>query len=64
LDLLEVHQVTDAELLRLAILKSGLTVNRFAAEIMSRDERTIRRWLAGQPIPQAAKQWLENYTKG
>jgi hypothetical protein len=55
--------VTDSELLRAAILKSGLTVNRFAAEIMSRDERTIRRWLAGQPIPQAAKQWLERYTQ-
>jgi hypothetical protein len=28
---------------------------------MSREHRTLHRWLAGQPIPKAAKQWLIDY---
>ena len=53
--------MTDVELLRLAIAKSGLSVRQFARQIVGREDRTIRRWVAGQPIPKAAKQWLEQY---
>jgi len=41
-------------LLHLVIHESGLSARRFAVEILTRDERTIRRWLAGDsPIPAA-----------
>ena len=41
-------------LLRTAIKASGLSARRYAVEVLVRDERTIRRWLAGKsPIPQA-----------
>ena len=53
--------MTDVELLRLAIAKSGLSVRQFARQIVGREDRTVRRWIAGQPIPKAAKQWLEQY---
>jgi hypothetical protein len=53
--------MTDAELLRAAILKSGLSVRQFARQVMSREHRTLHRWLAGQPIPKAAKAFLEAY---
>jgi Arc/MetJ family transcription regulator len=44
--------VTDADLLRAAIEASGLSARRFAVEVLIRDERTVRRWLAGDsPIP-------------
>lgn len=42
----------DAEVLRHAIAVSGLSAQRFAVEILVRDERTVRRWIALQrPIP-------------
>lgn len=45
--------VTDPELLIKAIEASGLSARRFAVEVLMRDERTIRRWLAGDsPIPE------------
>ena len=53
----------DQELLRACITKSGLSVVRFARQIVGREDRTVRRWLAGQPIPVAAKQFLEAYLK-
>ena len=31
---------------------------RFAVEVMSRDERTIRRWLAGEVMPEGVAAWL------
>ena len=55
--------VTDSELLRAAISKSGLSATRFASQVMAREGRTIRRWLAGQPIPGAAKAFLEAYLR-
>lgn len=45
--------MTDPELLIKAIEASGLSARRFAVEVLMRDERTIRRWLAGDsPIPE------------
>jgi hypothetical protein len=41
-------------LLRDAIKASGLSARRFAVQVLVRDERTVRRWLAGDsPIPRA-----------
>ena len=38
--------------LREAISRSGLSDRRFATRVLSRNERTLRRWLAGdRPIP-------------
>lgn len=56
--------MTDVELLRARILASGLSARRFAREILTRDERTVRRWLAGKsPIPKAVIQFLEKPPK-
>ncbi len=50
----------DADLLRRAIEASGLSARRFATEILLRDERTVRRWLAGDsPIPDAVMEFLK-----
>jgi hypothetical protein len=44
--------VTNAELLALAIERSGLSPHDFARTAILRDERTVRRWLAGDsPVP-------------
>lgn len=54
--------MTDAELLRDAIEASGLSARRFAVEVLIRDERTVRRWLAGDsPIPTVVVEWLRAY---
>lgn len=51
----------DADLLRQRIDESGLSARAFAAQVLLRDERTIRRWLAGDsPIPVAVREWLED----
>jgi hypothetical protein len=45
--------MTDRELLEAAIDASGLSARRFAVDVLLRDERTVRRWLAGDsPIPE------------
>ena len=46
------------ERLQRLIDHSGLSARRFAMDVLSRDERTVRRWLAGEPIPAAAEAWL------
>lgn len=52
-------------LLEAAIAASGLSARRFATEQMLRDERTIRRWLAGDvPIPDVVVARLEALTAG
>jgi DNA-binding transcriptional regulator YiaG len=38
----------DTELLAAAIEASGLSARRFAVEVLDVDERTVRRWLAGE----------------
>lgn len=48
--------MTDPELISAAIKASGLSVRRFAAEVLIRDPRTVWRWLAGEnPLPLAVR---------
>ena len=51
------------KLLRDAIKASGLSARRFATEApLPRDERTVRRWLAGDsPIPAIVQDRLEDF---
>jgi hypothetical protein len=52
--------VSPADLLRSAIERSGLSARAFAKDILLRDERTVRRWLAGDsPIPQPVLEFLK-----
>jgi hypothetical protein len=52
----------DIALLNRAIALSGKSARRFAVEDLSRDERTIRRWIAGdRKLPRPARLWLEAY---
>ena len=45
--------------LREAVRASGLSASAYARTILTRDPRTLRRWLAGDsPIPQAVVQFL------
>jgi hypothetical protein len=37
---------------------SGLSAAEFARTVVGRDERTVRRWLAGEPIPESVAAWL------
>lgn len=54
--------MTDPKLITTAIDLSGLSARRFATRLMSRDERTIRRWRdADIAIPQEAKDWLRRW---
>jgi ribosome-binding protein aMBF1 (putative translation factor) len=54
--------VTDPDLIRAAVEASGLSARRFAERILSRDERTIRRWQSGViDIPPIARLWLEHW---
>ncbi len=48
----------DNALLRQRIDESGLSIRRFAVEVMLREPRTIWRWLAGSPIPGVVQDWL------
>lgn len=52
--------VTDTiEQLRHAIRQSGLSSSAYARQVLVREPRTIRRWLAGQsPIPAAVVAFL------
>lgn len=47
------------ELLRAAIDHSGLSNSAYARQVLVRDPRQLRRWLAGQPIPEAVGRFLE-----
>ena len=52
-------QTEQLALLRDAISRSGLSARRYAAQVLLRDERTLRRWLAGKsPIPQAVLDFI------
>lgn len=48
----------NADLLAAVIGISGMSVRQFAAQVMARDERTVRRWLAGDPMPEVVAVWL------
>ena len=44
--------MTDRDLLARVIAASGLSARQYAVTVLLRDERTVRRWLAGDsPIP-------------
>jgi len=46
-------------LLRAAITSSGLSASAYARDILIREPRTIRRWLAGDsPIPESVLHYL------
>jgi hypothetical protein len=52
--------MNDPELLAAAIKASGLSARQYAERVLVRDERTIRRWLAGDsPIPKVVREMLE-----
>jgi len=55
--------MTDVQILRDRIAASGLSARRFAREVLLRDERTVRRWLAGDsPIPEPVIAFLRDET--
>ena len=52
--------MTAIEVLKQAIADSGLSSSAYAREILVRDPRSLRRWLAGHsPIPQSVCQFLK-----
>lgn len=52
--------VTPVEQLRAAIQASGLSASAYARNILIRDPRTVRRWLAGDaPIPKSVLDYLK-----
>lgn len=55
--------MTDPELIRAAIDITGLAARRFAVEYMGVDERSMRRWIAGDsPIQNHEdRAWLEAF---
>lgn len=53
----------ERELLEQRIEESGLRTSAFARDVLIREPRTVRRWLAGDsPIPNRVKEWLEDPT--
>ena len=38
-------------MLRALIARSGLSARKFATRVLYRNERTVRRWLAGEKMP-------------
>lgn len=54
--------LTPQELLAACRERAGMSLRQFARQAMGRDERTLRRWLAGtQDIPPAALEWLRAF---
>lgn len=53
----------DQALLLSLITESGLSLRRFAETVMVRDERTVRRWMAGAPIPRVAVRQLRTLAR-
>ena len=50
----------DKELISAAIEATGLSVRRFAREVLVREPRTVWRWLAGEnPLPTAVREKAE-----
>lgn len=48
------ERAAHAQLLQRAIARSGLSARQYAMQVLTRNERTIRRWLARDtPIPRA-----------
>ena len=38
-----------------------MSARRFAVRVLIRDERTIRRWLTGKPMPKPVRDFLTAY---
>jgi hypothetical protein len=56
--------MTDVELLRAAIAAAGGSARAFAKRPLLRNERTVRRWLAGeQPLPKEVRAYLLEIVK-
>lgn len=54
---------TTQALLRAAIKASGLSATAYARQVLIRNPRTVRRWLAGDsPIPEAVREFLRKPT--
>jgi hypothetical protein len=51
--------VSNAELLKRRIDASGLSNVRFAYDVLGRSPPTVRKWLAGAPMPDAVADWLQ-----
>jgi DNA-binding transcriptional regulator YiaG len=52
----------EQNLLERALAKSGLSLRKFAEQLVARDERTVRRWREGsQTIPETALRWMRHY---
>ena len=51
------REFTSSDLRRL-ITVSGMTITRFAEDVAGADVRTVRRWLGGDEIPPARKDFL------
>lgn len=50
-------------LLEKRVAESGLSVTRFALDVLHRDPREVRRWLdLSRAIPNVVMDWLENPT--
>lgn len=50
-----------AKLLKQAIQHSGISNRKFATCVLVVDESTVRRWLAGAPMPAVTLDFLERY---
>jgi len=51
--------MTPQELLARVIAASGLSARQYAVEVLLRNERTVRRWIAGDsPIPEEVVAFL------
>lgn len=51
------------QLLRQAITASGWSIRQFAVDVLVRDERTVRRWLGGDPMPLVVVRFLASYLR-
>jgi DNA-binding transcriptional regulator YiaG len=47
------------ETIRAMIEETGLSQREWAQSVAGRSPRTIRKWLAGEPIPADASDWLQ-----
>lgn len=46
---------SDAEILKRAMAAKGMSQRSFARRVVGRDPTTVRRWLAGRPMPGTVK---------
>lgn len=51
-------------MLRTLIARSGLSARKFATRVLYRNERTVRRWLAGDPMPAEVAAFIHTQSLG